>query len=164
MLSEKMLDALNGQMNAEFDSAHLYLSMSYFFSGQNLSGMAHWMKTQYEEEVEHAGKIADYINARGGRIALSAIDAPGGEWDSPLAVFEDAYNQECKVTAMIHKLVDSAREEDDKATENFLAWFIDEQVEEEATTLEVVEKMRMIGDATGALFMYDQVLGKRSGD
>ncbi len=161
MLSAKMEEVLNKQVNAELYSAYLYLSMSAYFSEINLNGFAHWMRLQAQEELSHALKIYDYVNERGGRPFLDAIDAPPKSWDSPSHVFENVLNHEQKVTAMINSLVDQAIKEKDHATNNFLQWFVSEQVEEEASANEVLQKVKMAGDQGGGLFMLDQELGKR---
>ncbi|MFO8031555.1 MAG: ferritin [Desulfohalobiaceae bacterium] len=161
MLSAKMEEALNQQVNAELYSAYLYLSMSAYFSEVNLNGFAHWMRLQAQEELSHALKIYDYVNDRGGRPFLDTIDAPPKSWESPSQVFENVLNHEQKVTAMINNLVDQAIQEKDHATNNFLQWFVSEQVEEEASANEVLEKVKMTGDQGGGLLVLDQELGKR---
>jgi ferritin len=162
MLKEKVQDALNEQINAELYSAYLYLSMSAYFESANLSGFANWMRVQYQEEFEHAMRFYNYICDRGGRVFLKQIDAPKTEWASNVEVFENTLNHERHVSELIHKLVDLAREERDHATENMLAWFVEEQVEEEATAEKLLDEIRMIGDARSGLFMMDRELGQRS--
>ena len=161
MLSKTMEEALNAQINAELFSAYLYLSMSAYFEAQDFPGMAQWMRSQNDEEVVHAMKIFTYVVERGGRVTLAAIDAPQTEWKSPLAVFEHAYKHEQYVTSLIHKLVAQAIEENDYATKNMLNWFVDEQVEEEATASAIVAKLKMVGDHTSGLIMLDKELGGR---
>ena len=162
MLNQRMEDALNEQHNAELYSGYLYLAMSAWFQSINLSGFAAWMRVQAQEELVHAMKFYDYINERGGRVTLKTIDGPPSEWDSPLAAFEGAYAHEQKVTGMINGLVDLAREEHDHATEIFLQWFVTEQVEEEDSANEVVQKIKLMGEASGGLFMLDRELGQRT--
>ncbi len=161
MLSDKMLEAFNKQVNAEMWSSYLYLSMSAWFEQQNLSGMAGWMKNQALEELMHAMKIYDHIHERGGAVTLTAINAPGTEWASPLAVFEATYEHECHVSSLINGLVDLAIGESDHASNAFLQWFVSEQVEEEDVANGIVEQMKLIGDDRGALFMIDRELGAR---
>jgi len=161
MLSKKMLDALNKQVNAELYSSYLYQAMSAHFSAENLKGMARWMALQAQEEHGHAMKIYNFILERGSRVALAAIDAPPASWKSPLAAFEAAYKHEVQVTKAIDGLVKLARAENDNATEVMLQWFVTEQVEEEAQTSEIVQSLKLIGDSPGPLFMYDSVLGRR---
>jgi len=162
MLGRKMQDALNEQINAELYSAYLYYAMQAYFESLSLKGCAHWMNLQTLEEMTHANKMANYINERGGRVELKAIEGPQTEWKSPLAVFEATYEHETKVTGMINALVDLALKESDHATNNFLQWFVAEQVEEEASADEVVQKMKLAGSSEGGLFHLDQELGRRA--
>ena len=161
MLSNKMQNALNKQVVAELYSAYIYLSMSAYFRSLNLGGHAKWMRIQSLEEVTHAMRIFDYLNERGGRVLVDTIDKPALKWASPKAAFEAAYKHEQKVTGMINKLVDLAIKEKDHATEIFLQWFVAEQVEEEATADEVVQKHKLIGKDGGGLFMIDRELEQR---
>ncbi|MFH1487577.1 MAG: ferritin [Pseudomonadota bacterium] len=162
MLNKKMEKALNEQVNAELYSAYLYLSMEAYFKSLNLVGFAAWMRVQTQEELFHSMKFYDYINERGGRVLLKAIEAPQTQWKSPLGAFEAAYEHEQGVTALINGLVDLAIKEKDHATNNFLQWFVAEQVEEEDNTSGVVEQIKLIGEATGGLFMLDRELGQRT--
>lgn len=159
MLSEKMEKALNDQIQAEIYSAYLYLSMEAYFQSINLAGFASWMQVQYQEEMAHAMKFYGFINERGGRVILLAIDAPPDQWDSPLAAFETTLQHEQTVTARINDLVDVAIAERDHATNNFLQWFVAEQVEEEDSANGVIEQIKLFGDA--GLFMLDRELGQR---
>jgi ferritin len=163
-ISEKMETELNKQIKAEFYSAYLYQAMSAWFETQNLSGFAHWMQMQAKEEWEHGMKFYKYILERGGTIKLQQLEAPPMKWKSPLAVFKDSYAHEQEVTDRIERLMDLAKKSKDYATESMLKWFIDEQVEEEAQALEIVEKLKLIGDNTNGIFMMDSFLGKRKGD
>ncbi len=162
MLSDKMLKALNDQINAELYSSYLYLSMGAYFQDLNLSGFAQWMKVQSLEELTHAMKFYAFVSDRGGRVTMSPIAGPPVRWDSPLAVFQEALAHEQKVTGLINKLVDLAIKEKDHATNTFLQWFVTEQVEEEASANEVVQKLKLMGDAQGGLFMLDQEMSQRS--
>ena len=161
MLSPKIQEALNKQVNAEMYSAYLYLAMSAYFDGMNLKGCAHWMRVQYDEEMVHAFKIYDFIGERGGEVALEAIAKPDPKLESPLGVFEEALEHERKVTGMIHDLVALAMEERDYATNSFLQWFVDEQVEEEASVDEIVQQLRMVSESKNGLFMVDRHLADR---
>jgi ferritin len=162
MVNQNIEKALNEQFNAELYSGYLYLSMSAYFQSINLSGFAAWMRVQAQEELVHGMKFYDYIVERGGRVKVTAIDAPPTEWESPLAVFEATYAHEQRVTGLINALVDLAIEEKDHATNNFLQWFVAEQVEEEDSACNVLEKIKLVGDAKGGLFMLDQELGQRT--
>jgi ferritin len=161
MLNNDMEKALNAQVNAEMYSAYLYLSMSAYFQSKSLGGFAGWMRVQAQEEMVHAMKLYDFINERGGRVILEPIEAPQTAWDSPLATFEAVYEHEQKVTGLINDLVELALEKHDHATHIFLQWFVSEQVEEEDSANDVVEKIKLIGDAKGGLFMLDRELGQR---
>ena len=161
MLSEKMREALNVQINKEIYSAYLYLSMATYFESVSLNGFANWQKVQAQEEMVHAMKFYGYINERGGKVDLQAIEAPPTTWESALAVAEHTLKHEQLVTSLINGLVKLAREENDYATESFLKWFIDEQVEEEASAGAVVEKIKLAGDKGGGIFMLDREMGAR---
>lgn len=161
MISKKLQNALNKQINAELYSSYLYFSMSAYFDDLNLKGMAHWMKIQAQEEMMHVLKFYDFLNDRGGRVLLEAIDKPATEWKSPLNAFEDAYKHEQKVTKLINDLVDLAIVEKDHAACSFLNWFVDEQVEEEANADQIVKNLKLVGDHPQGLFMLDKELGAR---
>ena len=161
MISKKMEKALNEQVNAELYSAYLYLSMEAYFKSLNLNGFANWMRAQTQEEVSHAMKIYGFIDERGGRVTLKAIEGPQTKWDSPLALFKDVYKHEQKVTSLINNLVNLAIEEKDHATNTFLQWFVNEQVEEEASADQVVQQLKMMEKAPGGMFMLDRELGQR---
>ena len=162
MLSQKIQDAFNEQLNAELFSSYLYVSMSAYFESITLKGMANWMRTQAQEEVLHATKFYDFINERGGRVLLAPIEGPKTEWRSPLEVFEETCRHEAKVTGLINDLVDLAIKEKDHAANAFLQWFVTEQVEEEAIPREIADKLKLAGDNTSVLFMIDQELGQRA--
>ncbi len=161
MISKKMEKALNGQLNAELYSAYLYLSMAAYFESADLAGFANWMRVQDAEERLHAMKFYDYIIERGGRVTLGPIQAPPSDWDSPLAVFEATLTHEQKVTGLINDLMDLAREEKDNASEIFLQWFVNEQVEEEDNAGKVLGQLKLIKDSPQALFMMDREMGQR---
>jgi len=161
MLSKKLENALNKQINAELWSAYLYLSMSAYFESINLGGFANWMKAQAQEEVDHAMKFYNHIIDRRGRVTLSAIAAIPTSWKSPLHAFEEAFKHEQKVTAMMETIATIAAADKDYATTGMLQWFHNEQVEEEASTDAIVQKLKMIEKSTGGLFMLDRELGKR---
>jgi len=162
VIDGRMQEALNKHANAEFYSSYLYLSMSAYFQSINLAGFAHWMRIQAREELAHALKFYDHVIERGGRASLQLVETPPIQWDSPLAAFEDAYRHEQKVTGLINQLVDEAVQTRDHATNNFLQWFVVEQVEEEASTDAIVQKLKLVGDAPGGLLMIDHHLGERA--
>ena len=163
MINERLLDALNRQVNWELYSSYFYLSMSGYFESTGLKGFASWMRAQAQEELFHAMKFYDYIISRGGRVKLLQIDEPPSEWASPLDVFENVFAHEQKVTGLINALLDLAIEKKDYATQSMLQWFVNEQVEEEANAEEIVQKLRLIqGErGVGLLYMLDKELGQR---
>jgi ferritin len=163
-MNKTMQDAMNKQIQAELYASYIYLSMGAYCEANNLPGAANWMRLQSQEELEHAMKFFDHINERGGRVTLLAIEAPPVEFESPLAVFKMAYAHEQKVTGMIHDLYKLAIEQNDYAALSMLQWFVDEQVEEEQSTLAVVERLEMIGDSKMGLFMVDRELGQRQAE
>ena len=161
MLNKKMEKALNDQVNAELYSAYLYLSMAACFQAMNLPGLANWMRVQTQEEMFHAVKFYDFILQRGGSVKLAAIAAPPVAWASPLKAFEHTLSHEEAVTARINNLVSAATSAKDYATNNFLQWFVSEQVEEEANANELVQRLKLIGKSAEALLLLDQELAKR---
>jgi ferritin len=161
MISKKLEKALNEQMNFEFYSAYIYLSMSAWFSSQNLSGMAHWMNIQSQEEVFHAMKFFNYVNDRGGRVTLKEIKQPQTEWTSPADAFRGAYEHEQMVTARISDLIDVALKEKDHVTNSLLQWFINEQIEEEANAKTFSDQLGMMGDSKDFVFMLDREMAQR---
>ena len=161
MLKKKMLDALNGQINAEMYSAYLYLSMESYFQSVSLTGFASWMRSQVQEELFHSMKFYDYVCERGGKVTLDAIDKPDDTWKTPLAAFKHILKHEQLVTSLINDLVELAIAEKDHASLNFLQWFVAEQVEEEASVGEIVDKLKLIKSDTSGLFLLDAELGKR---
>jgi len=161
MLKKKILKTLNDQINAEMFSSYLYLSMESYFQSISLKGFAAWMRVQAQEEMMHAMKFYDFVNERGGKVTLEAIAKPETTWATPLAAFEAVLKHEEHVTSLINNLVDLAISEKDHASNNFLQWFVAEQVEEEASASEVVEKLKLIQDNPSGLFMVDAELGKR---
>ena len=161
MLSPIVKESFNNQINAELYSEYLYLSMSAYFESKSLKGMANWMKIQAGEEHLHAMKFFTFIHDRNSRVTLQKIDAPPTEWESPLAAFEEAYKHELKVSGLINNLANISLEEKDHMANHFLQWFINEQVEEEANALAIVDQLKLIGDHGVALYLLDQQLGSR---
>jgi ferritin len=161
MLSEKIEKAFNEQINAELFSSYLYLSMSAWLESIGLKGMAHWMSMQMQEEEQHGLKFIDFVNERDGRVRLTAIEGPQQDWKSALDVFAAVCEHERKVTGLINNLVDLSLAEKDHAANSFLQWFVNEQVEEEATAQEIRDKLRLAGDNGAVLYMIDQELAQR---
>jgi ferritin len=161
MLDKRMQDAINEQINWELYSGYLYLSMAAQFSELGMSGGQNWMTVQYQEELAHAQKMFDYVTQRGGRVTLEAIAKPRSEWPAGLDMFKEALAHEEKVTGRIHDLASLALEIRDHATHNFLQWFIAEQVEEEETAGDMVQKFGMAGEHPAGLYQLDKELAAR---
>jgi ferritin len=162
MLNQKVQDAINDQINAELYSAYLYYSMAAYFESISLKGFSHWMRVQALEEMTHVQKLFSYVHDRGGEALMKTIEAPPAKWASPLAAFEAVYAHEVKVTALINKLMDLALAESDHASCNFLQWFVGEQVEEEASADEVLQKLKLVDKTEGGLFLLDREMDGRS--
>jgi ferritin len=158
MLKKSVQDALNAQINMELSAFYTYLSMSAFFESQNRKGFAGWLRHHAEEEMEHAMKLYDFIHARRGEVTLATLKAPPTTWETPQAAVESALHHEEKVTASIHKLVALARSENDFATDSFLQWFVDEQVEEEEVVDDLLQKLKQVGDHAPSLYLLDRDL------
>ncbi|MEA3439524.1 MAG: ferritin [Chloroflexota bacterium] len=160
-IEKNVQDAINEQIKNELYSAYLYLAMSAHLEAESLSGFAKWTRMQAEEEVEHAMRLFDYLNQRGGRAILHAIDQPPIEYGTPIEIFETILAHEQKVTGLINQLYEVALEENDYATQVMLHWFIDEQVEEEDNASSMVEQLRMVGDSKAGLIQLDHMAGSR---
>ena len=159
-----MQEAINEQINKEFFSSYLYLSMAAYFEDKNLMGFGHWLRLQADEEREHAMKFYNFLLDAGGRVQLKAIEAPATEWKSNLEVAEQVAQHEAKVTAFIHALYELALKEKDYAAQILLQWFITEQVEEEKNASELLAKLRLIEERGTAVLMLDHRLSKRGGE
>ena len=160
MLSKKLLDALNVQFNYELESANIYLAMAGYTSDLCLGGFTNWFMAQYEEELFHAKKIMKFINDKNGRIEVKTVAAPQNNFDSLLHVFEETLKHEEEITSKLYDLMDIALEEREHATKSFLQWFIDEQVEEEATVGDMINKIKLVKDS--GLYLLDQEAAKRN--
>lgn len=161
MLSRKLEEAINDQINAELWSAYLYLSMSTHFANAGLPGFANWFGIQFKEEQDHAMRFMNYMVAKGNKVVLQPIKKVDTTWDSVLAAFEDTLKHEKVVTALINDIVAIAKEEKDYATENVLQWFVSEQVEEEETAQGLIDALRLIGGQGYGIYMLDKELGQR---
>ncbi|MBL7117913.1 MAG: ferritin [Candidatus Syntrophoarchaeum sp.] len=161
MLSEKMQEALNTQLNKETYSAYLYMSMSAYSTYIGLKGFANWFMVQYQEEMMHAMKIYDYINDQGGQVKLMAIERPLAEFKSPMDMFEKTLEHEKFITRSINELVDLAIAEKDHATNIFLQWYVTEQIEEEGNDNEIISKLKLVGEDGNGLLMIDKELAMR---
>ena len=162
MISQSLTDALNEQLKHELYSSYLYLAMSAYSDSQNLTGFAHWMRLQADEEHDHAMKFYDFILDRDGRVVMPALPQPPRDFGSPTNLFEQVLAHEQEVTSLIEQLYRKAEAEQDRATQVFLQWFITEQIEEEKTASQILETLRMAGDNKVALLMLDRELGART--
>jgi len=161
MLSKKMEKALNEQINKEMYSAYLYMSMSAKSTNIGLPGFANWFMVQYNEEMEHAMKIYDYVNNQGGKIKLMVIDEPPSDFKDPMDMFKRTLKHEQFVTKCINGLVDLSIKEKDHATQIFLQWFVTEQIEEEGNDNDIISKLELAGTKGNGLFMVDKELSTR---
>lgn len=167
MINKNVEAAINEQIKNEFHSAFVYLSMCAQCEAINLPGFASWLRLQYEEESAHALRLFDFLNDRGGRVELKAIEQPPIEFSSPLQLFENVLAHEQKVTKMIHDLYALSVKENDYPTQVEMQWFITEQVEEEKNAGDIVEQIKLAGDNNTGLLILDRELGNRqpkSGD
>jgi ferritin len=162
MVKEKVQNSLNEQLNAELYSSYEYLAMAAYFESENLSGFAKWMTLQSQEEYGHAMKFYNYLLQAGGKINLTQINSPKVGWSSAEEVFKDTFKHEQKVTKSIYALVDLAIAEKDHATSIFLQWFVTEQVEEEATALKILDRIKLVADNMSGLLFLDHELGQRA--
>jgi len=161
IIKEKMEKALNKQINVELSAFYLYLSMAAYLAFNYRPGAAHWFTMQANEEFKHAMRLNDYLTTRGGKVVLTAIKAPKNQWKTYLAVLEDAYEEELKVSALINDLVDLAKSEHDHATEVMLQWFVTEQVEEEDSAGRNVERLKSMKNTPNEIMIFDRELGTR---
>ena len=162
MLSKKLEDAINKQINAELWSAYLYLSMSTHFANEGLPGFANWFEIQFKEEQDHAMRLMNYMVAKGSKVKLMPIEKVDTSWNSVLAAFEDTLAHEKVVTALINDIVEIARHEKDYATDNMLQWFVKEQVEEEESAQANIDALRLINGQGYGIYMLDKELGQRT--
>lgn len=162
MLNAKVEQALNAQINAEFWSAYLYLSMSADAMQKGYKGIANWFSVQFQEEQAHAQILINYVQARGGKVTLAPIDTVKTEWASPLEMYQDTLQHEQKVTSLIDDLCHTAASEKDFATANMLIWFVNEQVEEEDNARTIIDQLKMVADNSLGLYMIDKELAART--
>ncbi|HZL10833.1 MAG TPA: ferritin [Prolixibacteraceae bacterium] len=161
MIKKEVLDALNEQINAESYSAYMYLSMAAYFENMGLTGFANWMKVQYQEEAAHALKFFNYVADRGGKVILKAIDQVPVDFNGVVDVYEKTLAHEIHVTELINNLMNVAVSASDHASQSFLKWFIDEQVEEEANVEKILATLRLINGQGNGIFMMDRELNQR---
>jgi ferritin len=160
-INKKVEDVLNKQVNAEFWSAYLYLSMSAWCENKGLKGFANWMRVQFQEETTHALKIYDFVLNRSGEIRLEPIAAVDKTWNNLLSMFEETYKHECLVTDLINNCYEVAESERDHATSSMLKWFIDEQTEEERNVVEIIDQIKLMGENGEGIYHLDKELATR---
>lgn len=160
-INKKVEEVLNNQVNAEFWSAYLYLSMSAWCESKGLKGFANWMRIQFQEETTHALKIHDFVLDRAGEIKLQPIGTVETTWNSVLHMFEETYKHECKVTDLISNCYEVAMAERDHSTASMLKWFIDEQTEEETNAIDIIDKLKLIGENGEGIYLLDKELATR---
>jgi len=164
MITNAMQKAINEQINKEFYSSYLYLSMAAYFEDKNLPGFAAWMHVQADEEREHGMKFFEHLTDRGGKVVLAPIAGPETSWKTNLEVFKQVQEHEAYVTASINALYELALQEKDYPAQVMLQWFINEQVEEEKNAAEIVQQLELIDAKGTAVLMLDKQLGKRGKD
>ncbi len=162
-MKKKIEQAINDQIQAEFQSAYQYLAMSARFEEMNLKGFAHWLKVQWEEETAHAMKFYTFMLQRDGHVELQTLKKPEVTFETPLEAFEQVLRHEQHITERIHRLYDLAAKERDYPLQTLLNWFVDEQVEEEESAREIIDHLKLIGDSNSHLFLLDRELARRPG-
>ncbi len=160
-LTDKLQKALNNQLKHEFESAYIYLGMATHLDTLDLAGATHWMRMQAQEEMMHAAKFYAYLSNRDAKVVLQTIEAPPASWPSVVETFTAALAHEEKMTARLNELMELAQKERDHATVSLLQWFVDEQVEEEATLRTLIARLRLVGNDSSGLFLLDRDLAVR---
>ena len=161
-MKTNLVEAFHTQIQAEFQSSYVYLSMAAWFTENNLPGFAQWMRVQWEEETQHAMKLVDFLHNRGEAVVLHAIASPTASYSSPLDVFEHVHLHEQKITASINALYELSLQEKDLPSQVMLQWFINEQVEEEALVIEIIERLRLVGSDGPSIYLVDREMGTRT--
>jgi len=162
MLSKKLTDAINDQIQFEYYSAFIYKAMQAYFEVEDLPGMANWMNIQFQEEMSHAEKMFNFVCETGGHVELQAMSAPKSSYNSPLEIFQESLEHEQIVTSRINDLMDLAQQEKNHAAQIFLQWFITEQIEEEASVSHIIAKLKRVKEDGRGLMIIDQELSNRS--
>lgn len=161
MVSEKINEIINEQINKEFYSGYLYLSMSAHLHELGLFGFSHWLKVQAREEVEHGLKLLDYLLERNSYVTLKQIRTPEFEFKGVKSVFETLYSHEKCITNSVMNIAKLAEDECDRKTLNFIDWFIEEQVEEEQQVKDIIKRIDLFGEENASLYLMDKELGSR---
>ena len=162
MISEKINEAINRQINKEFYSGYLYLSMSAYLRESGLFGFAQWTKLQAEEEVQHGTKLFNYLIDRKGTVNLEQIAKPEFNFNSPIEIFKFIYEHEKLVTKSVMEIAEEAEDECDRTTLSFIDWFITEQIEEEKNIKDIIKRLELFGDDNTSLYLMDKELAERT--
>ncbi|MXW64076.1 MAG: ferritin [Bacteroidetes bacterium SB0662_bin_6] len=163
-ISQTMQDAINDQIQAELESAYLYLALAARMEQLNLKGFAHWLRLQWQEETQHALKFYDYLLQRDGVVRLKALPTPAYEAETPLEIFELVLEHEQYITRRINDLYALSNKERDYASQTLLQWFVDEQIEEEESARDIIDDLRLVGDSGASLFLLDRELAQRQAE
>ncbi len=161
MISKKIQDALNAQINLEHYSAQLYLAMSAHCERRSFRGFAHWLRIQAQEETKHALKLVDFVLDRGGHLELAPIAAPASDFGGITQLFEKILDHEKSITGKIGALFELSRAEKDYASEIALQWYVTEQIEEESNVGQIVDQLKAVGEQGGGIWYLDSKMGKR---
>jgi ferritin len=161
MIHQRVVDALNTQINLEQYSAQLYLAMSAHCESKSFRGFAHWLRVQAQEETAHALKLVNFVLDRGGKLELKTIAAPPTEFGTITQVFEKILEHERSITGNINSLFELSRQEKDFASEITLQWYVTEQVEEESTVGQILDQLKAVGELGGGIWYLDSKMGKR---
>lgn len=161
MINEKVREILNEQINKEFYSAYLYLSMGAYLSDVGMYGISKWMEIQAREEIDHGMILFDYILKRKAKVDLKALNAPEIEFSGAEDIFQKAYEHEKTISSSINRIASLTENECDLATRNFIDWYLKEQIEEEDNILRILSKLKAFGTDKASLFLLDAELGKR---
>ena len=161
-MKPKLVDAFNIQIQAEFQSAYTYLGMAGWFTENNLPGFSQWMRIQWQEETLHAMKLHDFLHSRGESVTLRPLTAPPKKYTSAVQVFEQVRKHEQNITSSINDLYELALKEKDLPSQIVLQWFINEQVEEEALVMEIIERLKLVGSDGPSVYLLDRQMSSRS--
>ena len=159
MVSAHIENSLNGQIEVEARSSQYYLAMASWADTKGFSGVSQFLYRHSDEERQHMLKLIHYVNERGGKAVIPSLDKPPSDFDSIQTIFKDLFEHEQKVTSEINEVVDACLKEKDYTTYNFMQWYVSEQIEEEAMARNILDKLALIGNDKGGLYLFDRELG-----
>jgi ferritin len=159
MVSAHIENALNGQIEVEARSSQYYLAMASWADTKGFSGVSQFLYRHSDEERQHMLKLIHYVNERGGKAVIPSLDKPPSDFDSIQTIFKDLFEHEQRVTREINEVVDACLNEKDYTTHNFMQWYVSEQIEEEALARNILDKLALIGNDKGGLYLFDRELG-----